>query len=579
MAIPGAITDSELQSQLVDMDAKALKHLVAVAEERAPGTARWAPVLCALGKNGVSLLASLSSCFDPEVTKTLKTADLAPLIIDMREMATARGCLEDELLGILREDGYAVARTLNSLPCRPRECPHFVDGGAWLLCGPGGCGGFSCSECGLPRPHPWKGCPNLSLCRYAEPELTLHPSACSLLRAPMPGSASAKIKPLVDLVRGSLVNHRNRLLEHGMCTVTTPDPVNKSGGLLVTPGAPMKHDSFVGVCFEAMKLQNNNQPMPADMRPKIQDLIACIEHLELDPPSIPELAQLKPGFGEDPPPPRFRLLRDVNDALTCLAVAMSPEMGSGHLRYLTNAVPSDEINAKFPGSDKNITTGANILKVNSFGRTATAFCEDQQADNFQTVAFFTKMWNTRIRKQTENKRNSLTMTLEEIASMGFELPPKEAKVANKKGAGGGGRGGGSSSRSGRSGRGKSRYPSDSDSDSDGDDKRKGKNRNKDKGRSSGRSDRSDKDKDRKKKEKADRRKRKDSSDESNNSGSDSDDSVRGGSVLSKLPCYAFMFDKKGCRTKDCEYSHRREVIKKYKDDKKKGKSKKNDDDE
>ena len=89
MAIPGAITDSELQSQLVDMDAKALKHLVAVAEERAPGTARWAPVLCALGKNGVSLLASLSSCFDPEVTKTLKTADLAPLIIDMREMATA----------------------------------------------------------------------------------------------------------------------------------------------------------------------------------------------------------------------------------------------------------------------------------------------------------------------------------------------------------------------------------------------------------------------------------------------------------------------------------------------------------
>jgi len=341
----------------------------------------------------------------------------------------------------------------------------------------------------------------------------------------------------------------------------------------------MKHDSFVGVCFEAMKLQNNNQPMPADMRPKIQDLIACIEHLELDPPSIPELAQLKPGFGEDPPPPRFRLLRDVNDALTCLAVAMSPEMGSGHLRYLTNAVPSDEINAKFPGSDKNITTGANILKVNSFGRTATAFCEDQQADNFQTVAFFTKMWNTRIRKQTENKRNSLTLTLEEIASMGFELPPKEAKAANKKGAGGGGRGGGSSSRSGRSGRGKSRYPSDSDSDSDGDDKRKGKNRNKDKGRSSGRSDRSDKDKDRKKKEKADRRKRKDSSDESNNSGSDSDDSVRGGSVLSKLPCYAFMFDKKGCRTKDCEYSHRREVIKKYKDDKKKGKSKKNDDDE
>ena len=577
MALSGTITDSELQNQLVEMDAKALKHLFTVGDERAPGTARWSHVLCALGKNGVSLLSSMSPCFDPEITKTFKTADLAPLIIEMREMATARGCLDDDLLGILREDGYAVARTPISLPFGPIACPHFVDGGAWLPCEPYGCSGFSCSECGAPRPRPWKGCPNMSLCRYAEPELIPHSLACTLLRAPLPHSASAKIKPLVDLVRGSLVNHRNRLLEHGMCTVTTPDPVSKPAGQLAAPGAPMKEDSAVNTCFEAMKLQNNNQPMPADMRPKIQDLIMCIEHLQLDPPTIPEISRLKSSFGEDPPPPRFRLLRDANDALTCLAVAMAPEMGNGHLRYLTNAVPTDEINAKFPGSDKNITTGANILKVSSFGRTATAFCEDQQADNVQTVAFFTKMWNTRIRKQTENKRNSLTQTVEEIASMGFELPPKEAKAANKKGAGGG-RGGGSSSRSGRSGRGKSRYHSDSDSDSDGDDKRKGKSRNKDKGRSSGRSDRSDKDKDRKKKEKADRRKRKDSSDESNNSGSDSDDSVRGGSIVSKLPCYAFMFDKKGCRTKDCEYSHRREVIKKYKDEKKK-KSKKNDDDE
>ena len=404
-----------------------------------------------------------------------------------------------------------------------------------------------------------------------EPELTLLFPARNPLRAPLPHSASAKIKPLVDLVRGSIVNHRNRLLEHGMCTVTLPDPVNKPSGHQVIPGASKKEDSCVNICFEAMKLQNNNQPMPADMRPKMTDLMMCIEHLQLDPPSIPELGNLKPSFNEESPPARYRLLRDVNDALTCLAVAMSPEMGTGHLRYLNNAVPSDEINARLPGSDKNITTGANILKVNSFGRTATAFCEDQQADNVQTVAFFTKMWNTRIRKQTENKRNSLTMTLEEIGSLGFELPPKGAKAVKKKG----GRGGGSSSRTGR---GKSRYPSDSDSDSDGDDKRKGKNRNKDKGRS-GRSDRSDKDKDRKKKEKTERRKRKDSSDESNDSGSDSGDSARGGSFISKLPCYGFMFDKKGCRAKDCEYSHRREVIQKYKDDRKKGKSKKNDDDE
>ena len=52
MSLPGTITDSELQAQLVEMDAKALKHLITVSEERAPGTARWASVLCALGKNG-----------------------------------------------------------------------------------------------------------------------------------------------------------------------------------------------------------------------------------------------------------------------------------------------------------------------------------------------------------------------------------------------------------------------------------------------------------------------------------------------------------------------------------------------
>ena len=85
----------------------------------------------------------------------------------------------------------------------------------------------------------------MSLCRYAEPELIPHSLACTLLRAPLPHSASAKIKPLVDLVRGSLVNHRNRLLEHGMCTVTTPDPVSKPAGQLVAPGAPMKEDSAV----------------------------------------------------------------------------------------------------------------------------------------------------------------------------------------------------------------------------------------------------------------------------------------------------------------------------------------------
>ena len=91
---------------------------------------------------------------------------------------------------------------------------------------------------------------------------------------------------------------------------------------------PAANVPILDTCFEAMKLQNNNQPMPADMRPKIQDLIMCIEHLQLDPPTIPEIGRLKSSFGEDPPPPRFRLLRDANDALTCLAVAMAPEMGN-----------------------------------------------------------------------------------------------------------------------------------------------------------------------------------------------------------------------------------------------------------
>ena len=42
-----------------------------------------------------------------------------------------------------------------------------------------------------------------------------------------------------------------------------------------------------------------------------------------------------------------------------------------------------------------------------------------------------------------------------------------------------------------------------------------------------------------------------------------------------LPCYPYMYDKKGCCEKHCEYSHRATVIKKYEDGKGKKKKVKN----
>ena len=41
------------------------------------------------------------------------------------------------------------------------------------------------------------------------------------------------------------------------------------------------------------------------------------------------------------------------------------------------------------------------------------------------------------------------------------------------------------------------------------------------------------------------------------------DRGRGGSKTSKFVCYAYMFDKHGCTTKDCQYSHKERVVDEY----------------
>ena len=41
------------------------------------------------------------------------------------------------------------------------------------------------------------------------------------------------------------------------------------------------------------------------------------------------------------------------------------------------------------------------------------------------------------------------------------------------------------------------------------------------------------------------------------------DPKRGGSKTSKFVCYAYMFDKEGCRAADCQYSHKKRVVDEY----------------
>ena len=103
-----------------------------------------------------------------------ETADAPPEMIEGGEIMAWLDELEvehpfDEWLDPtgLREDA------LMQLDAGPgaRECPHFACGAPWLRCEPAGCFGFSCNSCGIPRPPPWKGCPNRSRCCFIEPEM------------------------------------------------------------------------------------------------------------------------------------------------------------------------------------------------------------------------------------------------------------------------------------------------------------------------------------------------------------------------------------------------------------------------
>jgi hypothetical protein len=563
---------SDVLAALESQDVKAFETVLAVAEGRKKGTLNLSPALRALGMFGVERACNFHSALDPELHPELKTVDLAPCIAAMVQKATDLGMIEDEIFEPIRSEGCAAR-------CLPAVCPHAsCGGGNWLYCGPaaeGGCQGFSCDNCGAPRPLPWKGCYRYSRCRdfYIEPELTQVCIRCSppfvSVACATCRSAALRFKPLADACRAVCVTHRARQMDAGFSMMHTPVP-NKPVSALPTPGAPAKEVSSFNACFEAFKLQNNNNPMPTEMRPPIDLVKLCCEALSMDPPTIPRLAKLKNSFVEDPPAPRYRLIREFIEAGMALALAMAAEMGVGHLEHLVNSVPGDEINAKVAGSTTFVRVAAKILQVNAFFTAAGAHTEDLQADPKQSQEFFVKLWDISIRKLIENKRCSLTQVTEEIGSRGFDdLPAKRAAKGGGRG-GGGGAGGGSTSR----GKGalftkKSRNDSDSDDDSD-DDKKKKKSKK-------GRSDR-DKSKPKDKKgSKKGKSKAKESSDDSDSSGDDSDDSARGGSANSILPCYPFMFDKKGCRSKDCEYSHRASVIKKYKEEKKKKKAKADDD--
>ena len=361
-----------------------------------------------------------------------------------------------------------------------------------------------------------------------------------------------------------------------MAMMHSPVPTARAVADPVAPGAPARelHRDPVQVCFEAFKLQNNGNPMPTEMRPSIELVKMITEYLKQDPPTIPRAAKMKDSMGAAEPPPRFRLIRDANEMGMAIAIAMAPEMGVGHLEHLINSTPGDEINAKVVGGIAYIRVGAKLFPITAFFAGAATHVEDNQADNRQSQEFYVKLFDTSIRKLLENRRCSFTLITEEIGARGFDdLPLKRLVKGKGEGRGGGRVGGGASASRGNGVSFSKKYRGNSDSDDDSDDDKKKKKPKKsrsdrDKSKSKG--------KDSKKKKKG---KSKESSDDSDSSGDDSEDSARGGSVSSVLPCYPYMYDKKGCREKHCEYSHRATVIKKYEDGKGKKKKAKTDDDE
>jgi len=502
-----------------------------------------------------------------------------------------------------------------SLPLRcPLGCPHGACGGGdWVLCA--WCYGFYCNNCGAPRTGLWPGCQFGGACRAVSPPPS--PEVLGSLPAffgpladavfpPPPAVPRSGAESLLRFAKAIKINHQSiseKAQAAAMAAAVVPKPLpgpypglslggpgdlaaasyitppdrglrpagvtshhgfgDVAGPYEGVPGAPFKARDSKEIIRENLLIANAGKRWPTSL--KIESLwpLFC-DALDAEVPSFPSIRDTHAdAFSSKKPPPAAVTFSALFEwCLAAFHTCCGP-LGRGVLvQFAGCGQASDEIYAREDNSGVNIRVGLTFVTVMSFFKYVVDLCLRGEADDDQSRTFVVRVTQKggrmlgRRHPSEDRIFCSPGATLNEVILADLELPARAVKAAVLPAFGKGtGKGAGRSTpvpRSGPAGyagapRSAARKLEDSDLGGavkkarfgDGEPRGHGKKAVvvgvddapgisiKDLGMNEG-----------------------------DDEPVEYDLESWGGNPRSKLACFAFIFDEKGCHNDECGFSHR-----------------------
>jgi hypothetical protein len=325
-----------------------------------------------------------------------------------------------------------------------------------------------------------------------------------------------------------------------------PAPDSSGGGAPPpAPPAPPSVAKRVSALLEMAKLQNGGDALPSNMRASARSVIAVINSVE-QAGSLPDLKELCPRLKEaleaQQEPARWIVLDEFAEAVRAVALAFCDVVGTG---YLAAIVPCerDKCAAAKDAKGDPLYVGAKLNDVLALAEHVRRLCcppNEAGASYYQARRLCENAWGA-LDAGLEGLTVSATLAAHAAREALTALPPD--KKPEKKKAGGG-----------RPNKAPKRSAADDSSSSSSEDTPAKK---------------------KPRRAKAHKKKRKRASRESASSSDSSDsessyDSDWGGSHKSVLPCHLEAKGRGKCDRRDCDFSHRPSLLKRYRKEQKHG---------
>jgi hypothetical protein len=327
----------------------------------------------------------------------------------------------------------------------------------------------------------------------------------------------------------------------------TPAPGSDGGGAPPppAPSAPTSVAKRVSALLEMAKLQNGGDALPSNMRASARTIVAVINAVEKE-GCLPDLKELCPRLKEaleaQQEPARWVVLDEFSEAVRAVALAFCDVIGTG---YLAAVVPCerDKCAAAKDGKGDPLYVGAKINDVLALAEHVRRLCcppNEAGASYYQARRLCENAWGA-LDAGLEGLTVSATLAACAAREALSALPPD--KKSEKKKPGGG-----------HPNKAPKRPVADYSSSSSSEDTPAKK---------------------KPRRAKAHKKKRKRASRESASSSDSSDsessyDSDWGGSRRSTLPCHLEAKGRGKCDRKDCDFSHRPALLKRYRKEQKHG---------